>query len=89
MGQALVSAAQQAFVEAMSITTVMGAVIAFGGVLVAVIWMPHRPTDHAQQLAATGSAGPRVGLALSGDQDSGEHRGYHARADAQPDGAVQ
>lgn len=88
MGQALVAAAQQAFVEAMSMTTVVGAVIAFGGVLVAVIWMPHRPTDHARHLAAPDSARPN-GTVLTGDESRSEQRGYGARTDAQPDGALQ
>lgn len=72
MGQALVTAAQQAFVESMALTTVVGSVIAFGGVLVAVIWMPHRPSDHVESVTAAESAGALGGLRLAGDQEGGE-----------------
>lgn len=85
MGQALVAAAQQAFVEAMSVTTVVGSVIAFGGVLVAVVWMPRRPSDHAPLLA--GSAGSRDAVVLPGDHDGGEHRRQPGSPDPQPDSA--
>jgi predicted MFS family arabinose efflux permease len=91
VGEALTTAAQQAFVESMALTTVVGAVIAFGGVLVAVVWMPHRPSDHVAAVAAaspTGSAGS-VGLGLAGDHGGGEQGGQGAGHDAQPDGAFQ
>ncbi len=42
-GQALVVAAQSAFVQAMAWTSVIGALIAGVGVLVAVVWMPDGP----------------------------------------------
>lgn len=88
VGQALASAAQQAFVEAMAMTTVVGAVIAFGGVLVAVVWMPHRPSDHVDVARAADSGGALV-LGVAGDHGRGEQGGHGARHDAQPDGAVQ
>lgn len=87
MGQALTTAAQQAFVESMALTTVVGAVIAFGGVLVAVLWMPHRPSDHADAVTA-GSPGP-VGLDAARDHRGGEQGGHGTGRDPQPDGAFQ
>ena len=60
-GQALVAAAQEAFVQAMALTSVIGAVIAGMGVLIAVVWMPDRPRVES----ATSDAGlpeqPAVG----------------------------
>jgi len=87
VGQALVTAAQQSFVEAMALTTVVGAIIAFGGVLVAVIWMPHRPSDHAQAMPLAASAGAVVGP--PGDHGRGEHGGRGAGRDTEPDGALE
>jgi hypothetical protein len=89
VGQALVTAAQDAFVAAMSVTTVIGAVIAFGGVLIAVVWMPRRPSDHVATVPATGSAGLGDGSALSGHHHGSEHRGHGAGRDPQPDGVFQ
>ncbi|MFN8520811.1 MAG: MFS transporter [Chloroflexota bacterium] len=87
LGQALVTTAQQAFVEALALTTVVGAVIAFGGVLVAVIWMPRRPSDHAQAVPLAASAGPVV--SLPGDHGGSEHGSRGTGRDTQPDGSLQ
>ena len=87
MGQALVTVAQDAFVASMAVTSVAGSVIAFAGVLVAVIWMPRRPSDHVS-LAPAPSA-TVDGLDLPGDQERGERRRQGAGSDAQPDGALQ
>ena len=87
MGQALVTVAQEAFVSSMAVTSVAGAGIAFAGVLVAVIWMPRRPSDHVS-LAPVGS-GAVDGPDVSGDQEHGERRRQGAGADPQPDGAIQ
>jgi EmrB/QacA subfamily drug resistance transporter len=89
VGQALVTAAQDSFVAAMSVTTVIGAVIAFGGVLVAVVWMPRRPSDHAETVAVAVSAGLGDGPSLPGHHDGSEHRGHGAGRDPQPDGVFQ
>lgn len=88
IGQALVVAAQDAFVAAMALTTVVGSVIAFGGVLVAVIWMPRRPSDHAESHTARGSADAFGGTLLAGDEGGSEHRRQGAGGGAQPDGAL-
>jgi EmrB/QacA subfamily drug resistance transporter len=88
-GAALVTAAQEAFVGAMSLTTIAGSIIAFAGVLVAVLWMPDRPSDHARLVAASGSAGVGEPVVLTGDREQGEQRRQHGGADAQPDGALQ
>jgi len=87
MGQTLVTVAQEAFVGSMAVTSVAGSVIAFAGVLVAVVWMPRRPSDHVS-LAPAGS-GVVDGPDLPGDQERGERRRQGAGADPQPDGAVQ
>lgn len=72
IGDALTAAAQQAFVESMAMTSVVGAMIAFGGVLVAVIWMPRRPSDHAESAPGPASAGAVGGLLLVRDEDGRE-----------------
>jgi EmrB/QacA subfamily drug resistance transporter len=89
MGATLVTTAQEAFVSAMSWTSIVGSAVALAGVLVAVIWMPTRPTDHARKATVAGSAGPVDDVDLPGDHDRGEHRGQGAGGYAQPDSAFQ
>ena len=89
MGQALVATAQEAFVSAMSLTTVVGAVIALMGVLVAVIWMPNRAADAVVPQASHGSAVVVGDPVAAGDHHRGEHGRQRAGGHAQPDGALQ
>jgi hypothetical protein len=89
VGEALVTTAQQAFVSAMSMTSVIGAVIVLAGVLVAVVWMPNRPKDALSPEPAAGSASAVADIPLARDHDHGEHGGQPAGGYAKPDGALQ
>jgi len=58
-GQSLVADATRAFVDAMSSTVLVGAVVAVVGALVALIWLPSRapePVDETEALAAEAAA---------------------------------
>jgi EmrB/QacA subfamily drug resistance transporter len=53
-GAALLATAQSAFVEAMSLTSLIGIGFAVAGALVALIWLPARATDAAVESAPVG-----------------------------------
>ena len=69
-GQQLMLAAQTAFVQAMAWTSVIGAVIAGMGVVIAIVWMPDRPNSESaagpvDALMHGASAGPASDLEAS------------------------
>jgi hypothetical protein len=57
-GAALLGSAQQAFVDAMSLTSLFGVAVALAGTLVALLWLPGRTESAADEAATTGRQVP-------------------------------
>ena len=63
-GAAILASAQSAFVQAMSLTSVIGMVVAVGGVLVALVFMPRR-IETAEATSGPGSVPGGLALAIA------------------------